>query len=174
MRRLILVLAGAALLVAPGCRRQRSRATTVEEQSGVLASVVFAADPRTAMQLSKGFHDVEQNAWRWTTSQFNVVLRPPPGAAQKGATLEVKLSVPDPVIQHVKGTTLSAKVGGLALEPQAYTAAGDNVYKREIPASALTGDAVTIEFALDKFLAAGQVEGRELGIIVSSVGLLAK
>jgi hypothetical protein len=173
MRRLILVLA-VALLLTPGCRRQRSRATTVEEQSGVLASVVFAADPRTAIQLSKGFHDVEQNAWRWTAGQFNVVLRPPSGAAQKGATLEVKLSVPDTVIQHLKSTTLSAKVGGLALEPQTYTTAGENVYKREIPASVLTGDAVTIEFSLDKFLAAGQVEGRELGIIVLSAGLLSK
>jgi hypothetical protein len=70
--------------------------------------------------------------------------------------------------------TLSAKIGNIVLEPQTFSAAGDAVYKREVSPAALTGEAVTVEFSLDKFLAAGQVEGRELGLIVSSVGLLAK
>jgi hypothetical protein len=38
----------------------------------------------------------------------------------------------------------------------------------------LNAPGVTFDFALDKFLAAGQVEQRELGIIVTTIGLLEK
>jgi hypothetical protein len=163
------------LIALPACRRERrSQVTTVEEEPGALVSVIHTADPRAAMQLVRGFHDIEHSAWRWTRGQFTVALKPPAGSAEKGATLEVKLTVPEPIMQHVKGTTLSAKIGNIVLEPQSFNAVGDHVYKREVPGSALAGDAVTIDFTLDRFLAAGEVEGRELGIIVSSVGLLAK
>ena len=183
MRRLILscrpalvaaVLIG-VLLAAPACKRQRrSKVTTVEEDQGALASLVLTADPKASIQLLKGFHDIEQNSWRWTRGQFSVVLKVPAGAAQKGASLELRLTVPDPVIQHVKGTTLSSKTVGIQLEPQTFDKAGEYVYKRDIPASALASDAVTIDFALDRFIAAGLIEGRELGVIVMSIGLLAK
>ena len=180
MRRLTVSIAylflATLLLAAPGCNRQRRQrqAVTVEETGPGIASTVNVADPRTAIQLLKGFHEVEQNAWRWTRSQFSVTLKVPPGAAIKGGVLEVKIAVPDPVIQRLKSVTLSANAGGVALAPETYSAPGDQIYRRDIAASALSGDAVTIDFSLDKFLAAGAVDGRELGIIVSSLGLATK
>jgi hypothetical protein len=48
------------------------------------------------------------------------------------------------------------------------------MYRREVPASALQGEAVTVDFSCDKFLAAGQVESRELALIVHLIGLEAK
>ena len=76
-----------------GTRRPRgSRPTKTGAQ---LAAVVNMADPKSSVQLLKGFHDVEQNAWRWTMGKFSVTLRPPLNAPQKGATLVVKLSIPD-------------------------------------------------------------------------------
>jgi hypothetical protein len=44
------------------------------------------------------------------------------------------------------------------------------VFSRDVPARAFTGDAATVEFSLDKFLAAGKVEQRELGVIAVSAG----
>jgi hypothetical protein len=122
----------------------------------------------------KGFHEIEQNAWRWTRGEFAVTLRPPDGSATKGATLDLRLTVPDPVIQRLKSVTLSAKAGSATLEPQTFTTPGEYSFKRDVPASVLTGEAVSIDFALDRFLAAGVADGRELGVIVSSIELIGK
>jgi hypothetical protein len=43
-----------------------------------------------------------------------------------------------------------------------------------VPAEALTGDSVPIEFSTDKALPPGTVEKRELALIVTSVGLVPK
>jgi hypothetical protein len=136
--------------------------------------VVHTGDPRAGIQLVKGFHEIEQNAWRWTRAEFGVTLRVPDGAASKGGALDVKLTVPDPVIKHVKSTTLTAKIGNIVLEPQTFTEARDYTYARDIPASALNAEAVTIDFSLDKFLPAGAVDARELAIVVTTIGLSSK
>ena len=55
-----------------------------------------------------------------------------------------------------------------------YTTAGDHTYSKDVPASALNTDAVTVDFALDKFLPPGTVDQRELGIVVTSIGFESK
>lgn len=169
MRIVILTL---LLALAPACNRHRQVKVqhTEEEASTQLASVVHVADPRASGQLVSGFYDIEQNAWRWSASKFAVLLRPPRGAAQKGATLQLKFSVPQPVIDHVKTVSLMCSVNGTSLAPESYTQAGEFVYTRDVPPPALAGEAAKVEFSLDKFLAPGQVDQRELGVVVSSVG----
>lgn len=172
MRAVPALVAIGLILLAPGCRRRKAaQVETVEEESTELVSLVHTSDPRAAVQLLKGFHEVEQNAWRWTKSQFSVTLKTPPDAKTRGATLELRMTLPDPVISHVKTTTLSATVNGTALKPETYSTTGEHIYTRAIPATALQSEAVTLEFSFDKYLAAGQVELRELAAIVSSVGL---
>ena len=137
----------------------------------MLASVVHVADPRVSAQLVSGFYGIEGNAWRWTAGKFTVLLRPPRGAAQNGAMLQVKFSVPDPVIARLKTVSLSASVAGTKLPPETYTQAGEFTYSRELPAAALAGDAVKVDFALDKAIPPGAVDQRELGVVVTTVGL---
>jgi hypothetical protein len=136
--------------------------------------MVNAADPRAAVQLVRGFHGVEQNAWRWTTGSFAVTLKPPANAAQKGATLEFKFVVPGVVIDKLKSVTLSASVNGQKLAPETYTKEGEYTYSRDVPPSALTGDAASVEFTLDKFLPASPEDMRDLGVIMTMVGFEAK
>jgi hypothetical protein len=176
MRFVLPCLVCAALLMpAIGCKRSRKpRVEVVEEDGSSLTSTIEMADTRTAVQLVKGFHELEGNSWRWTLGRFAVTLKVPEGAAQSGAQLELRLTVPGVTIEKLGATTLSASVNGLAIEPEKYVKPGEVVYLRAIPASALTGEAVTVDFALDKFFAAGQVEQRELGVIVTAVGLTAK
>ena len=176
MRRLIGVLCLCALGFAfPACkRREKARVQTVEETSIGLASTVSMADPKQAAQLAKGFYDIEQNAWRWTMGHFSVVLRPPAGAAQKGATLVVHFAVPGSITERLKQVALSATVNGTALPAETYSKEGEQVYAKDVPASALAGDAVTVNFSLDKFVPAGTIDQRELGIVVTSIGLEAK
>ncbi len=165
----------AVLLSGPGCNRHRKvRVQTTEEETPQLATVVHVADPRSATQLVSGFYDIEQNSWRWTAGKFSVVLRPPRGAAEKGAVLQLKFSIPDPVISNLKTVSLSAAVQGKPLPPESYTQSGEFTYARDIAPGVLTTDSVKVDFSLSKFLPAGQVDQRELGVVVTSVGFESK
>jgi hypothetical protein len=180
MRRLIAEIPALLLVVALGwipssCKqKEKPRADATEESPARIASQVNMADPKAAAQLLKGFHDPEGNAWRWTKGKFSVTLRPPLNAAAKGATLVLKFGIPEVLIQRLQSITLSASVNGTAIPGETYTKPGDHVYSKDVPASALTGDAVTVEFTLDKFLAPGAVDQRELGVVASSAGFEAK
>jgi hypothetical protein len=70
--------------------------------------------------------------------------------------------------------TLSASANGTRLEPETYMKGGEHTYSRDVPAAAMQGDAVTLNFALDKFLPPTGEDSRELGIIMSTVGFEAK
>jgi len=158
------------LLASAGCkRRNRSSAQT---QAAV--STIFAGDPKVAAQFAKGFYGVEGNAWRWTAKEFAVDLSPPLNSDQKGAQLVVKLAVPDVVIQKLTSVQLSAAIQGYKLEPQTYSKPGQDTYLRDVPADKLQGRMVRIDFALDHALPPGETDLRELGIIVTEVGLVVK
>jgi hypothetical protein len=179
VRRLIhlhyVLLVTLGLLSFSACRREEKiKMEPTDESQAVLASTVHAADPKAAMQLTKGFHPVEQNAWRWTLGNFAIAFAPPAGAAERGATLNVKISVPEPVLDRVKKTTLSASIQGSAVGSATYTSAGEQTFSADIPSALLKSDAVTVEFALDPFVAAGTMETRELGIIFVSAGMESK
>jgi hypothetical protein len=175
MRRLILVAVVLTLTLAPaGCKRKRKQQTTADETVLGLATVLNTADPRVAPQLVRGFHPVEGNAWRWTAGQFAALLKPPAGGETKGATLVFRFTIPDVVIQRLKPLTLTASVGGAALSPQTYSTPGQQIYSRDVPAAALKGDSVLVEFTLDKHLPPQGLDQRELGVIASMIGFEAK
>jgi len=168
------LVAGLLVMSGTGCKRKVAKVETVETASDELSTAVNAGNPAHAIQLVNGFYDIEQGAWRWTRSKFSITLLAPKDAAQKGATLELKLSLPEVVFSRVGAVTLSAVIEGNALPPQKFEKAGDHVFQRDIPAGAFRTETATIEFSLDKFLAAGVIEGRELGIIVLNAALLAR
>ncbi|MEI9975447.1 MAG: hypothetical protein WDO73_27300 [Ignavibacteriota bacterium] len=95
-------------------------------------------------------------------------------AAQQGATLELHLTAPAPSIQKLGSLTLSASIGGTTLGPETYSKAGEYTYKRDVPANLLAGDTVRVDFQLDKVIPPGDVDKRELGVVASSVALVAK
>ncbi len=173
MRRLIWAAALLAFIaIAPGCRVKK-KAKAVEDDGQPL-SVVNVADPRAGMQLTRGFWAVENQSWRWTMKNFTVTLRAPADATQKGARLQMKLAVPEVMYNRVGDMTLDAHVNGLDLGPEKYTKAGDANYEREIPATAFSGDVVSIDFSVDKGLPPSDKDTRELSVIVTTIGLLPK
>lgn len=158
------------LLASSGCKRRHSSSG----QAQLLASTIYAGDPNVTSHFAKGFYDVEQGAWRWTNKEFAVDLSPPLHSDQKGAQLMMKLAIPDAVIQKLTSVQLSASIQGFKLEPQTYTKAGQYTYTRDVPADKLQSDVVRIDFALDHTLPPTPTDRRQLGIIVSEVGLVAK
>jgi len=165
----LLLLAFVALAPA-GCRRKKNG--RVREDG--LASVINVADPADSAQIVRGMSSVEADAWRWSTSKFSVVLRPPPGAGQNGAKLELRFTLPDAVVGKLGPVTVSATVNGTPVEPETFSQAGDFVYSHEVPAPALGSDVVTVEFSTDKALPPNDKDKRELALIVKTIGLAAK
>src|SRR3954452_13423941 len=113
MRRLTATAAVAlhiiSLSVEPGCRRREViQPEKTEETADTLSSVLHMADAKSSVQLLRGFHSVEGNSWRWTAGKFAVLLRPPMGAPQRGATLDMRFTIPEAVIGKVGPMTLSA------------------------------------------------------------------
>jgi hypothetical protein len=158
------------LLLGTGCKRRHKGSG----QAQVRASTIFAGDPNVDAHFARGFYQVEEGAWRWTAKEFAVDLTPPLHADQRGAQLVVKLAVPDGVIQKLTSIQLSGAIQDYKLEPQVYTKPGQYTYTRDVPADKLQNDVVRIDFSLDHSLPPAGNDVRELGIIVSQVGLVAK
>ena len=164
-----IVAAATAVLLAGtwACKKDTS-----QDDSLPLLSAIAVGQPRAERQLLGGFWFVENNSWRWTKHSFSVRLMPPPGAAEKGATLDFRFTLPDSVIEHRKSVTLYATVGEVSLPPETYTASGDYSYSTLVPASAFkAGGAVKIAFSTNNYLAAGEVDARELALVAKTFAL---
>jgi hypothetical protein len=159
-------------MIPAGCKRPRHDPQAVVPEHDVpLVSVVNMNDPAAATQLVRGFYTLEANTWRWTMKNFEVALKPPTGAAQKGARLSLRLTVPEPIAAKLGPVTVKATINGLALPPETYSKAGDYLYTRDVPAAALKGDTAIVAFACDKGIAPTEADARELAIIAVSIGL---
>jgi len=162
------------LVCAPACKRHKVTVQTIEEPTSNLASVVATADPHAATQLLSGFYGIEQNAWRWTAGRFSVLLRPPRGAATKGAVLQLKFTIPETSMPKMKMLTLTGYVNGTPLAPETYAKAGQYTYSRDVPAALLPGDSARIDFSLDKTMMPEGADRRELGVVASMIGFQPK
>jgi hypothetical protein len=164
----------AALVSAGACKWNPAGSFSVDDESQPPLSVLRLEESRADTQLLSGFHELEQGAWRWTMRSFAVALQPPPDAARSGARLALRFILPDSVMSRRKTVTLSASVAQTVLPPETYTKAGDYTYARDVPSAAFLRPPVKVVFRLDHFLEAGEVDPRELGLVVSSVGLVAR
>ncbi|MBC7927379.1 MAG: hypothetical protein H7039_17145 [Bryobacteraceae bacterium] len=170
MRRLIGILA--LVVVSAGCsKREIIHPEPTEEGTISLTPVVNMAEGRSALQLVRGFHQVEQNAWRWTMGKFAITLRPPEGSRQRGAKLFVKFAALETTISRLGPITLTAVHGKQSLGFYTAKAAGQYTFQADVSSEALQEETATFDFVLDKFLPAGTLDGRELGVVVSSIGL---
>ena len=135
-----------------------------------MASTIQIANRLTDGQLIRGFYSDQQNGWRWTAGKFTVVLKPPAGAPEKGAWLVLDFVIPDAAFDKMKGVTISAASGGATMTPASFATAGKHTYRATVPASVLGKESAQVDFSLDRVLSASEY-GRELGLIVTSVGL---
>jgi hypothetical protein len=172
MRRLAAALLLVLVFAPLGCKRKPAQSQPLGAPE--LASTVHLGDPRVADQLIRGFYGIEANAWRWTQRKFIVVLRAPAGSGQLGASLQVHLTVPPALIEKLSSITLSASIGDGALAPETYSKPGEYVYQRDVPANLIRSAVVRVEFQLDKTMTPGTTDQRELGLVVSSIGLSLK
>jgi hypothetical protein len=159
------------------CKGEHNRVAVQNEEpytARSLVSTVRMNDPKAGAQLLTGFYAVENNAWRWTARQFSVLLRTPPAAAQRGATVALAFTLPDVAIKKLKNITIAASIDGTPLISTEYTSAGSYVFNADVPASMLPAGSVKVVFTLDKSLPPDGADKRELGIVAGSVSLTSK
>jgi hypothetical protein len=159
-----------AVLLVCGCRNKDRVHVETDEGPPRMVAMIAMSDEKSSPQLLEGFYGLEDKSWRWTAGHFGVLLSTPPRAVQDGAVLKIQLSIPKPLIDRVKTTTLTAELGGTTLSPESFTQAGSFVFLRDVPAKLLGEDSVRVNFSLDRFLPAGTLDGRELGLVVTSIG----
>jgi hypothetical protein len=132
------------------------------------------SDKYSAKQLIDGFYDLEQNQWRWAAGRFAVVLQPPAGSERTGATLQLKMFIPESQIQKLGPMTLSADVGEVSLAPETFTKGGSFSYCRDISPKLIGPNLLPVVFRFDKALAPFEADSRELAVVVLEVSLQRK
>jgi hypothetical protein len=160
------------MMLVSACQRPKhDPAALVPEQDTPLVSVVNVNDPAASAQLVRGFYALESGTWRWTMKKFEVALKPPAGAAENGARLDFRFTIPEVIFTRMGEVTVSATINGLALRPETYLKPGDYMYVRDVPAAALKGDAVAVEFTSDKGIAPTAEDAHEFALVAVAMGL---
>lgn len=165
-----MALALAALALA-ACPRNEP-GIPIEEEAGAppvaLLSSVNVADPEAEPQLLRGFHGLEQRAWRWTERKFGVMLQPPPPG--QPVVLNLSFTLPGVVTDAVGAVTITARVNGQEIGRQTFSEPGEfQQFEAAVPDGLLTGQPAEVELELDKAMTPGGQDPRELGIIVFSI-----
>ena len=138
---------------------------------GEFLSTLYLDDPRGTPQLLKGFHTLEQGAWRWTEKVFAVALKPPPVVPGLEVNVELTFSIAEASISRLGPLTLTAALNGSPVGSETYGQAGDYTFTKPVPADVLASETIEAVFELDKVLPPTGSDLRELGVIAVSVAL---
>jgi SAM-dependent methyltransferase len=110
-------------------------------------------------QLVSGWHELEDNCWRWTERAFSVRVH---RRQRDNATLRFRFHVPP---EHKK-VRLRSHVERIPLSCFEYDTPGEQLYISDIPADAWLDDSALIQFQLDQALPPSSQDRRELGVQV--------
>lgn len=131
-------------------------------------SVLDMGDVRCRPQLVSGWYTIESGAWRWMAKDAEAVLHMPAG----GGVLHLKLYFPpDHMTQTGGPVTVSVSVNGQSLEPETYSEPGGYELTRALPESVAASPAVRVRIHLDRAVPPSGNDQRELGAVVSELGL---
>ncbi|MFN8685476.1 MAG: hypothetical protein ACK50U_05730 [Acidobacteriota bacterium] len=162
------------LLVLVSCRPNRDLSQyTVEDKDSNLTAHIRTANPKHAAQLLSGFHQIEQEGWRWAAARFSVQLKAPFGSPKLGATLTLRGNFPDLVHARTGPVRITARLNEFDLPPYTIQKPGDFAYSADVPAQAFAADRIVATFATDKSIPPNTFpgDGRELALILATISL---
>lgn len=136
---------------------------------GILKSTKLN-DPADSAELLDGWHELEQNRWRWTERRFGAAWETLPRTSGQ-CLLRVEFSVHERLLAATGRVKLAARVDGVALAPAEYRAAGQHVYERILDAASLPAGRVTARFELDACIEPDAADSRERGLLVTALAL---
>jgi hypothetical protein len=162
------------ILLLASCRPNRDLSQyTVEDKDSNLTAHLRTANPKHAAQLLSGFHQVEQEGWRWVGGRFSVQLKAPFASPKIGAALTLRGNFPDLVHARTGPIRLSARLNEIDLPPYTIQKPGDFAYSADVPAQALAADRIVVAFSTDKSIPPNTFpgDGRELALIIATISL---
>jgi tRNA (mo5U34)-methyltransferase len=116
------------------------------------------------LNLIAGWHATEQRGWRWTAREFSIGL---PEDAESYDRLTMEVFIPAVLIERLGHLTLRATFEGRELRPALFDKPGTHSFVRRLRKSS-EGERI-VHFSLDRALRPGDLDSRELGIIVASI-----
>lgn len=132
------------------------------------SSYVLLADLRALDQLGDGWYEIENGAWRWMGREATLYLKKPAG---ENTVFETKLYVPETVIQRVGPPSLRILLNGELLATHKFTQAGSYVVEQIVPPEKLRAEVFRVDLELDRAMPPSSGDQRELGVVVTAVGL---
>ncbi len=148
-------------------------AEIIEIQSGTVqpsVSPTMTRGPQSPEQLD-GFYPPETAGWSWSKREFSATFIDDAGIGRGDERLVLELFVADVTIQKLGAITLRARLGDHVLGPETYSKPGKYTFRRDLESGWLRPGVNRFDFSLDKALSPEQADGRELGIVVTSVSL---
>jgi len=73
--------------------------------------------------------------------------------------------------ERLGAVTLRARVNGVDLPPDTYAKAGRYEFARRVPAAAMVGETLRVDFAVDRAMPGDESDLRERGLIAVSLDL---
>ncbi|MBK5291820.1 MAG: methyltransferase domain-containing protein [Acidobacteriia bacterium] len=129
----------------------------------------LVAEPVSTADLLSGWHELENQRWRWTARRFSAIFRN--CSDPSGLRLALQFTLDASLLDRLGPLRLSAVVNGVPLAAQTYAQAGAHLYSAPLPAQTRSETGVTVEFELDKALLADPPDQRHLGLVVSQLSL---
>jgi hypothetical protein len=162
------------LLLLTSCRPNRDLSQyTVEDPNSTLTAHIRTGNSKHAPQLLSGFHQIEQEGWRWVAPRFSAELKAPFGSPKLGATLTLRGSFPELVHARTGPMRISAKLNETDLPALTIQSPGEFAYSVDVPAQALAANRIVVSFATDKSIPPNTfpLDGRELALIIATISL---
>lgn len=148
-----------------------SNADVAQRQPVVHSDSFTMRNADETKQLVAGIYGVENSDWRWTAGEFSIVLATPRGASTRGADLVCEFAIPDAIMGRTGPVTLTAYLNATEVGAKTYSAAGAQRFSARIPPELIRQSPAVVDFQLDRYIPAGVLEGRELGVIAHTVRL---
>ncbi len=145
-----------------GCRSGSNPSDPARDERAFCLLASKRSDPWLGCDLESGWHAMEDDSWRWTERVFTARLH---AAESAQPALRFRFSVPGAALRSAGALRLEAAVDGHRLPACKYSTAGEHVYEQPVPREACGRD-VTVRFELDRAMAPGGADRRELGVQV--------
>jgi hypothetical protein len=119
---------------------------------------------RYSVKLLEGWYPLEQNSFRWTSRRFSVELRK--ALSMDARKLRFTFHLPEAVVQASGPITIRAEVNGEKFATATFSTQGEHDYTVDLGRRISKNGPVKIDFSVDKALPAGDLDTRELALIV--------
>jgi tRNA (mo5U34)-methyltransferase len=149
--------------IKAGCLTQSNPVEPLADQRIFLLLKSRTRYPDLQVRAVAGWHEVEQDAWRWTMKRFSLeVVLPKDQPAREFA---LKFTVPEVVISSSPTVRVKCSIGGDSAGAITCDSPGTIEFRGVFPESALRKPEIALDFAVESsFTSPG--DEREVGILV--------